>query len=483
MRSFFYTALGVSATLAPVALASTSYFNVTQAGYTDSSVYDYGEHINFNVADIGTGNTTYCALDWPYYNATTSKYYGAPSGWNKCDDNTFSWKLDNWLVNPTTIAVSMEIKHQYKGAGKLCVKSNGPQCSTTPPSTWQNCIDKTFTWKFDYFSNLEFNLELKHQYTGCLGQKPRDLTGLAAEHKGSMMLFTCPNGTADDDPPLNHTWWRHAGIFPYGPVRSRMETGLTPPPPPPDYVARLALLNRTFVVKKMDNRHSSRTLSLIVSTVIFTYHAATAYLCTFLPSDPLYVSLGVTGYAWYGCVLSGIGIAGSIKRSPTLLTIFSNHLLIDTVLSLVPKIGLLYLFSDLTKDLCFTPLSTTFWLPSETSSLHGPGRVIELSGQLSKSHQNCEIGLVCAQVVLLFILVLWTGAQWGLGLGIRRYALKLEMAELRAMPGDAEKMESFYEESLADGYHDAVRAVQEWTWPSKQGNEAATVIVVTEHKA
>ncbi|GAB7354512.1 hypothetical protein MBLNU459_g4980t2 [Dothideomycetes sp. NU459] len=418
MRSFFYTALGVSATLAPVALASTSYFNVTQAGYTDSSVYDYGEHINFNVADIGTGNTTYCALDWPYYNATTSKYYGAPSGWNKCDDNTFSWKLDNWLVNPTTIAVSMEIKHQYKGAGKLCVKSNGPQCSTTlaaaskpyfilpntgfqapsgisgsenqfflkiidpntstgtncslmwdasnaAPSTWQNCIDKTFTWKFDYFSNLEFNLELKHQYTG----------------------------------------------------------------------------------------------------------------------DPLYVSLGVTGYAWYGCVLSGIGIAGSIKRSPTLLTIFSNHLLIDTVLSLVPKIGLLYLFSDLTKDLCFTPLSTTFWLPSETSSLHGPGRVIELSGQLSKSHQNCEIGLVCAQVVLLFILVLWTGAQWGLGLGIRRYALKLEMAELRAMPGDAEKMESFYEESLADGYHDAVRAVQEWTWPSKQGNEAATVIVVTEHKA
>lgn len=58
---------------------------------------------------------------------------------------------------------------------------------------------------------------------------------------------------------------------------------------------------------------SNRSLSLIVSTLIFTYHAATAYLCTYLPSDPLYVSVSVSGYAWYGCVLSLLGVVGSIK--------------------------------------------------------------------------------------------------------------------------------------------------------------------------
>lgn len=63
----------------------------------------------------------------------------------------------------------------------------------------------------------------------------------------------------------------------------------------------------------MSDETSCRTLSLIVSILIFTYHAATAYLCTYLPSDPLYVTLGVTGYAWYGCTLSVIGILGSIK--------------------------------------------------------------------------------------------------------------------------------------------------------------------------
>lgn len=56
-----------------------------------------------------------------------------------------------------------------------------------------------------------------------------------------------------------------------------------------------------------------RSFSFVVSSLVLIYHAAAAYLCTYLPSDPLYVSISVTGYAWYGCVLSVLGIAGSIK--------------------------------------------------------------------------------------------------------------------------------------------------------------------------
>jgi hypothetical protein len=58
-----------------------------------------------------------------------------------------------------------------------------------------------------------------------------------------------------------------------------------------------------------------RTLSMLISTTILIYHAATAYLCTFLTSDPLYMSFSVTAYAWYGCALSMLGIYGSYKVS------------------------------------------------------------------------------------------------------------------------------------------------------------------------
>lgn len=223
------------------------------------------------------------------------------------------------------------------------------------------------------------------------------------------------------------------------------------------------------------------------------YHGTTAYLCTYLPSDPLYMSFSITAYAWYGCALAVLGIYGSFKvcthriqdafshptsltrpqRSPTFLTIFSNHLIIDTILSLVPKLGLIYLFHDLTADLCFTSkLNTSFWSPSSTSDLHGPGRVIQTSSPEDivatiRARRHCETTILIAKIIFVGFLVLWTVAQWGLGLSIRRYAVKLEMHNSNLIHGDerVDVEKAFYEEeSLADGYQDAVKAVSQWTW-------------------
>ena len=162
------------------------------------------------------------------------------------------------------------------------------------------------------------------------------------------------------------------------------------------------------------------------------------------------------------------------QRSPTFLTIFSNHLLIDTVLSLVPKIGLVFLLHDLTTDLCFTSqFNTSFWLPSTNSPLHGPGRVIQTSipeetlHESIKARRHCQAGVLIAQIALFTVLSLWTVAQWGFGLSVRRYAVKLELQN-GILTRDNQHMDeekAFYEEeSLADGYHDAVRVMQQWTW-------------------
>ncbi|KAG9585285.1 hypothetical protein KCU86_g23089, partial [Aureobasidium melanogenum] len=216
-------------------------------------------------------------------------------------------------------------------------------------------------------------------------------------------------------------------------------------------------------------RDTARTLSMVVSSLILIYHAATAYLCTFLTSDPLYVSFSVTAYAWYGCVLAMLGIYGSFKKSPTHLTIFSNHLLIDTVLSLVPKIGLVYLFHDVTSDLCFTSkLNTSFWFPSTTADLHGPGRVIQTSspeqtlGASIKARRHCETDVLIAQIAFGAVLVFWTIAQWGMGLSVRRYALKLELHNYQTVQCVDEEKAFYKEESLADEYEDAVKSVQQW---------------------
>jgi hypothetical protein len=173
---------------------------------------------------------------------------------------------------------------------------------------------------------------------------------------------------------------------------------------------------------------------MAVSALILVTHAMTAYLCTFLPSDPLYLSCSVTAYAWYGCALAVLGMYGSFKRSPTHLTIFSNHLLIDTLLSLVPKIGLVHLFHNVTADLCFTSkLNTSFWFPSSAEPLHGPGRVIQTSsselslGASIKARRHCETDVLIAQITFGLVLLCWTVAQWSMGLTVRRYAAKLEL--------------------------------------------------------
>ncbi|KAG9632533.1 hypothetical protein KCU95_g2713, partial [Aureobasidium melanogenum] len=231
-------------------------------------------------------------------------------------------------------------------------------------------------------------------------------------------------------------------------------------------------------------RDTARTLSMVVSSLILMYHAATAYLCTFLTSDPLYVSFSVTAYAWYGCVLAMLGIYGSFKKSPTHLTIFSNHLLIDTVLSLVPKIGLVYLFHDVTSDLCFTSkLNTSFWFPSTTADLHGPGRVIQTSspeqtlGASIKARRHCETDVLIAQIAFGAVLVFWTIAQWGMGLSVRRYALKLELHNYQTAQCVDEEKAFYKEESLADGYEEAVKSVQQWAWGEK---DSTTFIEVAE---
>lgn len=105
--------------------------------------------------------------------------------------------------------------------------------------------------------------------------------------------------------------------------------------------------------------------------------------------------------------------------------------------------------------------------------LQAPDRIGDRLADAVTSRRRCDLGVSVAQVVFLAVLVLWTTAQWGFGLYIRRYAVKLDIANTmsdRKQPAEVRDVEkAFYEEdSLADGYFDAVESVKQWTW---NGNE------------
>lgn len=169
------------------------------------------------------------------------------------------------------------------------------------------------------------------------------------------------------------------------------------------------------------------------------------------------------------------------------MTIFSNHLLIDTVLSLVPKIGLVYLFYDVTADLCFTSkLNTSFWFPSSAADLHGSGRVIQTSsteqtlGASIKARRHCETDVLIAQIAFGAVLVFWTIAQWGMGLSVRRYALRLELQNYNTIQRNErldEEKALYKDEGYADEYQDPVHIVQQLK-PSEK--DSVTVIEIAE---
>lgn len=139
------------------------------------------------------------------------------------------------------------------------------------------------------------------------------------------------------------------------------------------------------------------------------------------------------------------------QHSSTLITIFSNHLLIDTVLSLVPRLGLMYFFSDLVHSSC----------PEPFTSSHNEGFIATHKAMVTRydfeevtspfvenvvrQHQ-CETSLLAGSGLFMGIVLVLAIGQWHLGSSIRRYAQHLEsVGEAMDMVVDLEKA-AFYQD-------------------------------------
>jgi hypothetical protein len=98
------------------------------------------------------------------------------------------------------------------------------------------------------------------------------------------------------------------------------------------------------------------------------------------------------------------------QRSSTLVTIYSNHLLFDALLSTVPRLIILFATASFAGRLC-----------------------TDFENQVDFSEAQCRAGVWGIQTVLGILVVAVTGVQWWCAVKVRRYARGLE-----AVRGDEE---------------------------------------------
>ncbi|GAB7353344.1 hypothetical protein MBLNU459_g3831t3 [Dothideomycetes sp. NU459] len=104
------TVKGASATPAPFQISNSEYHN------------SWSVDLYFDLLDPRASNTTHCvAGDFGEMRLNE---------WVKCNDTTFSFRIDNWLANGA-LGWSLSLKHQYRFAGEACVSPGGPNCVTT----------------------------------------------------------------------------------------------------------------------------------------------------------------------------------------------------------------------------------------------------------------------------------------------------------------------------------------------------------------
>ncbi|KAF4553267.1 Hypothetical protein D9617_7g029940 [Elsinoe fawcettii] len=180
--------------------------------------------------------------------------------------------------------------------------------------------------------------------------------------------------------------------------------------------------------RKMDCSRIS-TSTLLALFYPLPHILLTIYLVPLLPYPSL--TLALSAYATFSLFACILGLFGLRLRSPTLLFIFSHHLLLDVFLSLVPQLTLLAVFHDFATsgDVCPTVYDGMasygkFRVPKPDVAL---GTISRLFG-LGPTNW-CQLGLQAAQAVAATLVVIGGIAQWRAAMGVRRLAIWYEVTE------------------------------------------------------
>ena len=118
-----------------------------------------------------------------------------------------------------------------------------------------------------------------------------------------------------------------------------------------------------------------------------------------------------------------------LQRSPTLVTIFTHHLLIDAILSTIPRVLLIPAIASIPGTLCAeVEYQRSQLSPRDARALFG-----------FWTADRCRAGLWAAQAVVALLALAMTAVQWWCAWRVRGYARWLEEGDRREREGDVEK--------------------------------------------
>ncbi|KAJ8068933.1 hypothetical protein OCU04_002615 [Sclerotinia nivalis] len=117
---------------------------------------------------------------------------------------------------------------------------------------------------------------------------------------------------------------------------------------------------------------STRSTTLLIALLSLTSNTLSSIFVHQLPDDPFHLAANYGMYLHFANVMSVFGVIGGLRKHPLSIFCFSTYLLLDTLLSTIPRLLLLTLLSNSSSILC-TPSSTTSLdfttqIPSHTNS-------------------------------------------------------------------------------------------------------------------
>lgn len=182
-------------------------------------------------------------------------------------------------------------------------------------------------------------------------------------------------------------------------------------------------LRKTLAMETRSCDDHGRRLTLVLSALALPTHLLSAIALQHLPSSPLHLAFNFSLYCIWAAALSALGLAGVVKRSPSLVTIFSHHLLFDALISTIPRILLIPAVASLPGTLCAgVEYQHTMFSPRDAEQALGVWTA-----------ERCRAALWVLQIVVGLVFVAMTGMQWWCALRVRGYAWYLEATSVRGV--------------------------------------------------
>ncbi|CAD6444206.1 128dd651-2ed3-4341-8248-d2037de41997 [Sclerotinia trifoliorum] len=103
---------------------------------------------------------------------------------------------------------------------------------------------------------------------------------------------------------------------------------------------------------------STRSTTLLIAFLSLTSNILSSIFVHQLPDDPFHLATNYGMYLHFANVMSVFGVIGGLRRHALSILCFSTYLLLDTLLSTIPRLLLLTLLSNSSSILC-APSSTT----------------------------------------------------------------------------------------------------------------------------